>query len=366
LRDLGYEPALSLPGRLAKQIYKALDGHPSVLSKPQLLGLFEHMNGGRVKADGTPIEDDKSTAQERDLTVGEVRGHFKRFAHGGSTFEFLLSEEVFKLGLRIQCPTCSRRSWFPLDRVRDSFECPKCLSGFSAIGHVEESSWSYKTAGPFSVPRYAEGAFVVLLTLLCFDDRKLTTMRISPALSFMATRGKERLEADFALFWQESLYGERREGIAFGECKSYGRFDKRDYDRMRYLAKTFPGAVLVFSTLRPSLTPGEIKAISRIAKAGRKYWKAERPINPVLVLTGTELFSFESAPHCWADATRKEFPHLNGMLDLCDATQQIYLKLPSWHSDWHAQWDKKRERSSASGQTPPGNPSPDPAQNSPS
>jgi hypothetical protein len=31
-------------------------------------------------------------------------------------------------------------------------------------------------------------------------------------------------------------------------------------------------------------------------------------------------------------------------MDLCNATQQIYLKLPSWHADWQAKWDKRRSR----------------------
>src|SRR5258708_35516324 len=113
-------------------------------------------------------------------------------------------------------------------------------------------------------------------------------MRITPVLSFTAERSpKETLEADFALFWQDSIYGERKEGIAFGECKTYGAFEERDFKRMRHLAKTFPGAVLVFSTLRETLTARDVSKIASIAKAGRQYWKSDRPIIPVLVLNGT-------------------------------------------------------------------------------
>jgi len=347
LTDLGWKPQLSPPGLLAKQIYRTLEGQPWMLTNPALLGFLEHMNGGLSKRDGTPVDRNRIT-QERDMPVAEAKSKINEFAKRGNLYDQLLSRGVFRLGLRMQCPHCTRNSWFPLESVRDAFSCPRCLNGFPALDNLDGAKWSYKTAGPFSVPNYAEGAYAVLLTLQCFDDRKMTTMRMSPVLSFSAEQpSKERLESDFALFWQESIHGERKDGVAFGECKTYGRFEERDFKRMRHLARTFPGAVLVFSTLRKALTPYEISKISSIARRGRKYWKAERPINPVLVLTGTELLSFHGAPYCWDDAVKERFRNSRGLLNLCDATQQLYLKLPSWHTDWRDKWEKRRKRQQA-------------------
>ena len=103
--------------------------------------------------------------------------------------------------------------------------------------------------------------------------------------------------------------------------------------------------VLVFCTLKKSLTAQEIAGITRIAKKGRKHWKAERPINPVLILTGTELLSQMGPPYCWEDAgIKQKFNHIHGLFEVCDATQQLYLKLPSWQDEWHKQWDKRSER----------------------
>ncbi|PRE99776.1 hypothetical protein C6Q15_29440 [Burkholderia multivorans] len=70
------------------------------------------------------------------------------------------------------------------------------------------------------------------------------------------------MEADFAMFWRDSVYGEQSEGLLFGECKTYGKFEAKDIDRMRMLAETFPGAILVFSTLREALTAKEIVTCS--------------------------------------------------------------------------------------------------------
>ncbi len=339
IQDLGWEPKLSTPGLLAKRIYKMLEGHPKSLANERLLGLIEHMGGGSVKRDGSPAEKDKLTL-ERELPAAAIKEQLGGASASGGLYDYLVGRGVFKVGLRVQCPNCTRNSWFTMDNLRDQLTCPLCLSVFSAIGNVDDkSNWCYKTAGPFSVPGYADGAFALLLALDFFGDQ-MSNLHITPILSFTAqASGKKDLEADFSMLWQESVYGENREGILFGESKTYGKFKKKDFDRMRFLAKTFPGAILVFSTLRKSLTSEEVAAITSITKRGRKKWKTDRPVNPVLILTGTELLTYSRPPYCWDDALQEKFGHQGDLLSICDATQQIYLDLPSWHAEWH----KKRE-----------------------
>jgi hypothetical protein len=342
LTDLGWKPNYSPPGRLAKLIQRTLDGNTIVLRNPDLLGFLEYMNGGSVSRDGKPSGD--KVMQERDLPVGEVITRLGGAA-GSEWYKYLISKNVFKLGLRIECPRCLRHSWFPVGGIGETIDCPRCRNSFSAIGNLEKSLWSYKTAGPFNVPRYADGSYAVLLTIEFFSLTRMSTLRTTPVLSFSATSpGKKEIEADFALFWQDSLYGDLTSGLMFGECKSYGRFVQKDFERMGYLAKAFPGSVLVFSTLRDSLSPEEVKGIRRIALAGRKYWKADQPRNPVLILTGTELFGAYGPPMCWQSPTKERFQNLHGLLGLCDATHQIYLKLPSWHVEWQETWERRREK----------------------
>lgn len=343
LSDLGWRAELSSAGMLAKQLYRKTGGYPGILADERTLGLLEHMNGGTVRRDGSPA-DENIVNQERALEVGEVKSRLHRDFAGGRLHDSLVSMGAFKMGLRVQCTECGRQSWYSIESIRDTFTCPRCLTTFPAIGNLGQSRWCYKTAGPFSVPRYAEGAYAVLLALQLFGDHKLS-IRATPVMSFAAQApGKKALEADFAMFWQQTLFGGEVNGLLFGECKSYGPFERQDFDRMRYLAKKFPGAVLVFSTLRKAIPRAEVREIGRIAKAGRKYWKAERPINPVLVLTGNELFDLAAPPYCWEEVTRKRFQHLHGLLDLCDATQQLYLNLRSWREDWHDKFERKRAR----------------------
>lgn len=348
LTDLGWTPKLSAPGILTKHIFRIFEGFSGIFRDEKLLGLLEHMNGGKVREDMTPIATEEnerahSFYQERDLTVGQVKSRLAQLSKHADFHANLASKQVFKLGLRLQCPSCTRNSWFSLKDIDDSFICPKCHIPFSAVGNIDHGQWSYKTSGPFSVPKFADGAYAVLLTLDLLSDQKMPTMRTTPVFSFEAKgpNGK-KLEADLGVLWEEAIFGERRDGVLFAECKTYNTFEERDFDRMRELFEAFPGSILAFSTLRTSLTDKEVLGLTSIATSGRTHWKTERPLNPVLILTGNELLNWQGPPYCWDEATKQRFSHRDGVINLCDATQQIYLGLNSWHDDWRREWARQR------------------------
>jgi hypothetical protein len=129
----------------------------------------------------------------------------------------LISIGAFQVELTVQCPECTSWSWFDLESIRATSKCPKCLNAFEAIGNVDSATWCYKTTGPFSGGGYADGAYTVLCAIDFFDDRTMTTMRTTPVGSFTADgSGAEKIEPDSAMFWQESLFGEVKNGILFG------------------------------------------------------------------------------------------------------------------------------------------------------
>ena len=321
LKDLGWEPELSAPGLIAKEIFTQLEGFPRVFANEDLLKLLEHMNGGPIN--------------ERELSVGEVKNRLARMSSRTGLHDYLISKNVFRIGAKVQCPSCRRNSWFSVDDLKDELFCPKCLKNFAAVGNIDQSTWCYKTAGPFSISGYADGAYCVLLSLDFIGERRLNRS-LTSSFSFIAKgKGGPEIEADFGALWQEGMFGVITEGAIFGECKTFGEFEKQDIERMRKIAARFPGAVIAFCTLRKCLESGEIREITKIAKAGRKYWKSERPINPVLILTGNEILSMWGPPNCWEGmGLSKQFDRVYGLLDLCNATQQIYLKLPPWHQTW--------------------------------
>ena len=344
LSDKGWNAKLSSTGILSAQIYSKLKGHLAILRNEGLLKLFEYMNGGNSRA--TDSSDKKNCLpHERYLCCGDLVTRLKSITKPGNWYEYLADIGIFRPGLKIQCPHCTRHIWFPIENINASFPCPLCLNTFPAVRNIDESKWAYKTTGPFSVPNHAEGSYSVLLTLDFISGKKMHDMRVTPTFSFnFEAPGKVSGEIDFAAFWQEAIYGQQKSGVLFAECKSYNKFTPADFNRMRYLAKAFPGAVLVFSTLRKSLTKSEIVQMARIAKAGRKYWKGDSPINPVLILTGHELLTYESPPDCWGKEAEKKFSYISGIMDLCDITQQRYLGLRSREHEYREKWEKKMNR----------------------
>jgi len=332
LKDKGFEPKLSSCGRLAKQMYSQLDGWTTVLMHEPLLRLFERMNAAGGK--GAPL--------------GEVKNTVKRISAIGDLYQSLVKRGVFQLGYQTQCTHCQRSSWHSVTDLATQLTCPLChqtLDTIAAVDSANRGAWHLKTAGPFSVGNYADGGYSVLLTMNFFErDRSLQT---TPIMSFEAKHLKsgKALEADFAVLWQETVFGETQDGILFAECKSYNKFVRKDFDRMKALAKEFPGAILAFCTLRKNLSAGEVRQIRAIARAGMKQWKTERPVNPVLVLTGNELFNFVGPPSCWREMSVPDWvKRTHTLLEHCNATQSIYLGLPHWHESWRAALEKRRKR----------------------
>jgi hypothetical protein len=153
---------------------------------------------------------------------------------------------------------CGRGSWYRLKELATDLVCPLChksLDAISAVDSTNQGAWHLKTAGPFTVGNFADGSYSVLLSLNFFEkDRSL---QITPVLSFKAkhTASTKELESDLGLMWQETAFGETQDGMLFAECKSYNKFERRDFDRMKLCAEQFPGAILAFCTLRRTLDP---------------------------------------------------------------------------------------------------------------
>ena len=164
----------------------------------------------------------------------------------------------------------------------------------------------------------------------------------------LKTKEEQPLEADFGIFLSEGRIDEIKTPLViFGECKSFNEFTYADVNRMRRLADKFPGAVIIFCTLRETLTNREKKIIAKLARRGRKHFKSEQWINPVLILTGIELFSDFEPPSCYEKrgAPYETFAsnwHIrDGIQNLCDATQQMHLGIESYWT-WYEQKRQKR------------------------
>ena len=72
--------------------------------------------------------------------------------------------------------------------------------------------------------------------------------------SFNASKNAQLIEVDLALFYQRSRYSSSKSDLVFVECKSHSSYEKEDIARMKSLADTFPGAILVFASMNSELS----------------------------------------------------------------------------------------------------------------
>jgi hypothetical protein len=174
LRDKGFVAELSTCGRLAKQMHSQLAGWTNVLTDEPLLALFDKMTKGGEEGKG--------------FSLGEVKNTLRSIgSNGNRLYESLVERNVFQLGYKTRCTHCGRASWFSVSEFAKKLQCPLCFKELDAISAVDsdnKGTWHLKTAGPFSVDKFADGSYSVLLSLnFLQEDRSLQT---TPVMSFNA------------------------------------------------------------------------------------------------------------------------------------------------------------------------------------
>ena len=357
LRAAGWKVELSDKGYIAKQMLKHLGGvrRLDMLASPGLIKLLRRMTA-RPASDNVPGADPDASLEpsgkvlKAKTFIPEVQkfASKEKIAQPDSYLRRLLDLQIFRLGVRIQCRTCRQRWWQSLRELDYQVACPNCFEKFSVASWLpNDFEWAFRTVGPFSLPDSAFGVYAVLLTYRFFSA--LFHGASTPLLSCNLRKGTIDQECDLALLFELLQYGKRNRDVIFAECKTYNELTKKDVKRLEALGEEFPGAVLVFSVLRESLSNREQKLLRPFVNRSRRYWKSERPVHPVIILTANELFAQDLPPRSWeslggkhaAFKSRYELGH--NLVDLADATQQLYLGLSPWR-----EWLRKRSRKPAS------------------
>ena len=345
-------------GRVADQILSSVDGFLGVplLQDKHTLVLLDKMSKSRRMLGEDTIEE----YPDRTVSVGEWQSVVKQRENWAWKAENYLDRLVeagaLKLGLSVPCPNCKKKNWYGLDALAEKVPCERCLKIFSfpqGSLNFQRSPWEFRVAGPYSVPDFANGSYATVLALKCLaDGGGLGRHSITFSTNLDLKLNGGCLEIDFACWFQQKSYGLRNNEPVFvvGEAKSFAKnsFSADDVARLKRIGERMPGTFLVFATLKSELSGAERVWIARLAKWGRLPSTNNRPRNPVIVLTGTELFAPHSISEAWREAGGKRqalaepgYVRMDNLRTLADLTQQVYLELQPVE-EWLIEYWKNR------------------------
>jgi hypothetical protein len=356
-KERGFRIDLSGAGRITNELIEAMGGPYAsfIFRHEEILRKLNEMAHGIAESElETNDGVKKPKIRGKVVSESEWRGVLLRTCENDATIaqnhlDSLVQMGVLQPGLRFQCSECGQHTWFSINELREKLTCERCLKPVPFPKSKPPKNWFYRAVGPYAVENYAHGGYCVALALRFFMEGFAAASWI-PSFTIKGISRSIEMEADFGMFWQESRFTRASEPyLIVGECKTFDMFKSSDVARMRELGKSFPGAALVFATLRKKLAQSEKKLIAKLARAGRKHLKAGRLLNPVIVLTGIELQSISNPPHCWEEAGPpydKFARYFIGNRDdkvseLADVTQQLHLEIePYW--EWLEAKNKKR------------------------
>jgi hypothetical protein len=350
LKHHGVHAQPSDPGRIAEQVLSSLNGFwgTNLLADGETIKLLDEMaKSVRKHADGKVEEfPDRSIEVKRWRDLVNRRSTDARHGYGASLDAFI-EANMFRLGLVLTCTNCRKKNWFGIEHLKERLTCERCLKTYpfpQGSLNFQQTPWQYRVVGPYSVPNYAEGAYSTVLALSVFARRlggHDSNITYATGLDFKIEEDAP-FEVDFTFWYQRSrMFGREEEPVlVFGEAKSFAveSFKKEDVARMRKLADIFPGAFMVFATLKDEFSATEKTGIGHFALWGRERLRDGRPRTPVIVLTATELFCNWDLEQTWealggqrANFVTPAAVRLDNLWTLADLTQQIYLDLPDPH-----------------------------------
>lgn len=321
--------AVTSGGKLMHEAVRALGGLGMtwIVAKEGLVELLKGMAGVRDRPRHT-YNNPKMIGK-----LEKITGHRQR---ARNLLRTLLECRALEVGVQLRCERCVQRNWYALDAIKKRLRCHRCLQEYAfPAAHPPDVPWHYRSVGPFAVEDYIQGGLSVMLSLGFLRHLSAGPWgRIAWCPSFELKDDSGKWEVDAMAFVAQSEPYSGAVFPMFVEGKSYGTenqvFKKKDVRVMRRMGELFPGAVLVFATLSSELTPADKELIRPTAEMGREpigdgHWK-----NPVVILTGKELFSELGSPKP------------NNLHELADDTQQRYLEMEA-HADYVMRWLQERD-----------------------
>lgn len=158
-------------------------------------------------------------------------------------FTHLVAKKLFRIGMELDCPTCSLSSWIALDQLKQQNACEYCGSEYDATRQLVNTEFRYRRTGVLGFEKNSQGAVPVALLLqqlsqnfdfIGRDGIYLPSFELSPKDGVPLPT----CETDFLAILPRS--GLERTQIVIGECKDRGGLiEAEDVANMRAIANAF-------------------------------------------------------------------------------------------------------------------------------
>lgn len=360
LKRFGVDAQLSDPGHVARQMLDRLGGLWGVhmLAYPGVVKMLNDM-AGSVRRKSNDKDSVEETFERKSVSLKKwqdmlARETGKRFR--GPKLDDYTKRGVIRLGLETECPHCRGGNWHGLDIVDYRVICERCLNvyEFPQSGIKQHNdNWRYRVIGPFSVPDFARGSYSALLTLRVLESfgGSHGELTFSTAMDLSFDGGK--CEADFIALRRADRWDRVGDPeLVIGETKSFGQGDLiklKDMTKLKRIAAKLPGATIVISVMRETFTESEKQILKSFVQWSRRSGEGSKPRNPVVLLTGHELFvdhlvaaKWKELGPPWSDFT--DYDDTRDLFNLAQSTQTIHLGLPSFYEDWTARQKSRSKR----------------------
>jgi len=332
----GIKAELSEPGRIAKQILNSLEGFWGLclIRNPDTLQSINKLAKRRAPA----------AREHWDEILGK---HLASNSFPNLTLEDYAKRNVIRVGIETKCSYCGHKNWHNISSAGYVNDCECCLKRYDFPQtelQPKNGNWKYRVIGPFAVPNYAEGSYGALLTIKALSNVPTKEQAINFSTAMKLESNGQGCEVDFVI-WSANeanydTYGNPQ--LIIGEAKSFGEnLTEKDIEKLKLAAKFLPDSILVISVLKDHFSDDEKKLLKEFVEWARTS-DNYRPRHWVILLTGTELFARFDISNAWKNKGEpySKFTNYQDTLnELSDATQAIYLEMPSYYS-----WlEKKRE-----------------------
>jgi hypothetical protein len=239
----GLDIEISPAGRVAQQLVDALGGLERIhtIGNEELIRALDRMANGTLEveiSEENQPENPKRRLRKSSVPLWQVQQLLNRINNnnaliGENHLSALRGSNVLTLGMEVACSHCEQLTWLGLEQLRTKLKCQRCLREFDfPLATPQRNTWSYRVQGPFAVENFANGAYSVATALQFLAKEMGSECTWIPSFRLIS-KSAPPLEADFgAIVGQAKFSNLTSPVLVFGECKTFGEFDTKDYRRM--------------------------------------------------------------------------------------------------------------------------------------